>query len=152
MSRTARLAVSTALAAFALVAILLAREIPSRHVRGDPGPQAVPVASAAIILAGAAAGVVLEWRQVQPEVSPDAPGRVALIVAAATVGFLVLMTVAGYVASTALFLAGISWYLDRQRRHPPLAHALVAVTAALALWYVFGRLLEVVLPTGPWGF
>jgi H+/gluconate symporter-like permease len=152
VSRTGRLAVSAALAAFALAAILLARGIPSRHVRGDPGPQAVPVAFAGIVLAGAMAGVVLEWRQVRPEESRDAPGQIALTVAAATVGFLMLVTGAGYVASTVLFLAGISWYLDRQRRHPPLAHALVAVTAALALWYVFGRLLEVVLPTGPWGF
>lgn len=152
MSRTARLAVSAALAAFALAAILLASGIPSRRVRGDPGPQAVPVASAAIVLAGAVTGAVLEWRQVQSAVSPPAPGRVALIVAAATVGVLILMTVAGYVVSTALFLTGISWYLDRQRRHPPLAHALVAAAVALASWYVFGRLLDVVLPTGPWGF
>jgi hypothetical protein len=152
VSRSARLAVSIALAALALAAMLLARGIPSRHVRGDPGPRAVPAASAAIVLAGAAAVALQEWRQVQSDVSPTAPGRVALAVAAATVGVLMLMAVAGYVASTMLFLAGISWYLDRQRRYSPLAHALVAATAALASWYVFGRLLEVVLPTGPWGF
>lgn len=153
MSRTARLAVSAAIAAFAFAAILLAREIPSRHVKGDPGPQAVPVVSAAIVLAGAAAGFVLDLRQqVQPGASRDAPGWATLIVAAATAVYLLLLTAVGYVVATALFLAGISWYLDRQRHHPPLAHALVAAVAALASWYVFGRLLDVVLPTGPWGF
>lgn len=152
MSRTARLAVSAAIAAFALAAILFARGIPSRHVRGDPGPQAVPLASAAIVLAGAVAGFVFDLRQVQPEPARDPAGWATLIVAAATAVYLVLMTGAGYVAATALFLAGISWYLDRERRHSPLAHALVAAVAALASWYVFSRLLEVVLPTGPWGF
>lgn len=152
MSRTARLAVSAALAVFALVAILLAGGIPSRHVRGDPGPRALPVASATIVLAGAAAGVLLDLRRGQPEAARNATGRSTLVVASATAIYLVVLTGVGYVAATALFLAGVSLYLDRPRRYSPLAHALVAAVAALASWYVFGRLLEVVLPAGPWGF
>jgi putative tricarboxylic transport membrane protein len=152
VSKTARLAVSAALVACALAAVGFARGIPSRHVRGDPGPGALPIASAIIVLAGAAVGFLLELRQPSVQALRDPVGSAALPVALATVLYLVLMTVVGYLAATVVCLAGISWYLDRQRRHAALAHGLVAATVALVSWFVFGRLLGVALPVGPWGF
>ncbi|MDR7545543.1 MAG: tripartite tricarboxylate transporter TctB family protein [Armatimonadota bacterium] len=151
MSSPARLAVAAAIAAFAVAAIVLAQQIPTRHVRGDPGPRALPVASGAIVLAGAVLVMVTEPRRGGVVVS-EVPWQAALVLAGATVAYLVLMVVAGFVLATAVFLLGASRYLDGAGRHPLLVHAAVAAAASLAAWFVFGRLLEVALPAGPWGF
>jgi len=151
VSFPARLAVAAAIAAFAAVAIALAQQIPSRHVRGDPGPRALPVAAAAVALGGAVVVAVTEPRQPGAG-GPAAPWRPALVLAGATVAYLMLMGVAGFVVATALFLFGASRYLDGAGRHPLPVHGAVAAGASLAAWLVFGRLLEVALPSGPWGF
>jgi hypothetical protein len=143
--------VAAAIAVFAAAAIALARDIPSRHVRGDPGPRALPVAAGAIVLAGAVLVMATEPRG-DGAAAPEAPWQAALVLAGATVAYLLLMVVAGFVLATALFLFGASRYLDRARRHPLPVHVAVAVGASLAAWLVFGRLLEVALPSGPWGF
>lgn len=151
MTRFAYLAVAAAVGAFALSAVLLARGIPTRHVQGDPGPRAVPAAAGVVVLLGAAAAAAADARRPLPAADRPEPARVSLVVAVATAAYLVLMTALGFVIATGLFLSGTSWYLDRGRRHPLAAHALVGVAAALALWLVFGRLLDVFLPRGPLG-
>lgn len=163
MTRSSRLAVAAAIAAFACLAIALAGRIPSRHVRGDPGPQAFPIAVAAVVLLGAAAALLGEIRGREAGAEPatgagpapgtgSAPGAgpagPARVVAAATAGYLALMVLAGFVVATALFLAAISFYLDRDRQIRSLIHLLVAAGAAVALWLIFSRLLDVILPRG----
>ncbi|MDR7485344.1 MAG: tripartite tricarboxylate transporter TctB family protein [Armatimonadota bacterium] len=151
MSRSARLAVSAAIAVVALTAILLAREIPSRHVRGDPGPRALPIGAAAVILVGAAAALADDARRSPVRRAPADPVGHSLPVAAATAAYLVLMPVVGFGPATAFFVTGTSLWLDRPRRHPVLAHLLVGAGAAGVLWVAFGRLLDVALPQGPLG-
>ncbi len=149
MTRAARLATSVAIAAFAVLAILLARQIPSRHVKGDPGPGAFPLATAAVILAGALATLIADARR---PAQRGEPWRQALTVAAGTLAYTLLMSIAGFVVSTALFLMAASLYLDTDRRVHPLAHVLVGVASSAAMWFVFSRLLDVVLPAGWIGF
>jgi hypothetical protein len=143
--------VAAAVGAFALVAVMLAIEIPSRHVPGDPGPRSVPVAAGVVVFLGAAAAAAVDARRPVAAAGRPEPSRSALLVAAATSAYLIAMAAVGFVAATALFLTGTSRYLDHGRRHPLAAHALVGVAAALALWLVFSRLLDVVLPRSPLG-
>ncbi|MDR7521767.1 MAG: tripartite tricarboxylate transporter TctB family protein [Armatimonadota bacterium] len=150
MSRSARLAVSTAIAVAALSAIWLSQEIPSRHVRGDPGPRALPIGAAAVVLVGAAAALADDARRPPARRAAEPLGN-SLPVAAATAAYLVLMPAMGFVPATALFVIGTSLRLDRPRRYPLLAHLLVGAGAAAVLWLGFGRLLDVALPQGPLG-
>ncbi len=149
MTRSSRLAVAASIAAFALLAFLLAGQIPSRHVKGDPGPRALPVATAAIVLAGAAAALIDE---VRPRSAAAEPWQQAAGVGAGTVALLLLLPVAGFVASCVLFLTVASLYLDSRRRIPPATRLLVSVGVPLALWWIFSRLLDVSLPRGLMGF
>ncbi len=151
MSLRARLATSAAAAALAVAAIILAQGIASRHVRGDPGPQAFPVASAIVVALGAGLVAAAEARGRAAAAEPAGSSPASGVLAAATVGYLALLTVAGFVVPTALFLGAMSRYLDRPRRLATLTHILVAAGVALAAWYIFGRLFDVVLPTGPFG-
>ncbi|MDR7555827.1 MAG: tripartite tricarboxylate transporter TctB family protein [Armatimonadota bacterium] len=148
MSRAARLAVATAIAGLGVLALLLAGRIPVLHVRGDPGPRAVPVAAAVVVVAGAAGAAAADLRLPQRE----RIARASLVVALATVVCVLLLPRLGFVVATVLFLFVVSLYLDRPRRHPPAAHLAVATGAAVGLWVIFGRLLGVVLPAGPLGF
>ncbi|MDQ7840551.1 MAG: tripartite tricarboxylate transporter TctB family protein [bacterium] len=149
MTRSSRLAVAAFIAAFALLALLLAGQIPSRHVKGDPGPQALPIAVAALVLIGAAAAMIGERR---PSSSGTEPWQQALGVGAGTVAFLLLLPVVGFVVSAALFLIGTSLYLDSRRRIGPATRLLTGVGFPLALWWIFSRLLDVSLPRGLMGF
>jgi putative tricarboxylic transport membrane protein len=149
VSRSALLAVGAAIAGLGVLALLLAGSISVLHVRGDPGPRAVPVAAAAVVVAGAAGATAADLRRLsQSDRIPPA----SLVVALATVACVLLLARLGFVVATALFLASVSLYLDRPRRHPLAAHLAVAAGAAVGLWLVFGRLFGVILPTGPLGF
>jgi putative tricarboxylic transport membrane protein len=149
MTRSSRLAVAASLAAFALLALLLAGQIPSRHVKGDPGPQALPIAVAALVLIGAVAALIGETR---PGSSGAEPWQQALGVGAGTVAFLLLLPVVGFVISAALFLIATSLYLDSRRRIGPATRLLTGVGFPLVLWWIFSRLLDVSLPRGLMGF
>ncbi len=145
MTRASRLAVAASIAAFALLALALAGQISSRHVKGDPGPRALPVAMAAIVLAGAAAALIDE---VRPRSAAAEPWQQAAGVGAGTVALLLLLPVAGFVASCALFLMMMSLYLDSRRQIHPATRLLVSVGVPVALWWIFSRLLDVALPRG----
>jgi putative tricarboxylic transport membrane protein len=149
MTRSSRLAVAASLAAFALLVLLLAGQIPSRHVKGDPGPQAFPMATALLIAVGAAYAFSGDARS---DTQRTEPWRHALVVAAATVTYILVLSVLGFVVSTALFLIGVSWYLDEQRHVRSLIRLVVGAGIPVILWLVFGRLLGVVLPAGWMGF
>ena len=147
--RLLRAVAAGVLTALALLIIGLAVGIPSRHVRGDPGPRAFPIAAAGIVAAGAGTLLIVDARRSAPAAGP---WRQALVTAAETVAYLVFLPVAGFITSTALFLIAASFYLDRPRAIRPLIRALVGVGVPVALWWVFGRLLDVVLPAGVLGF
>lgn len=151
MSRRARLVTSAAVAAFAAAAIVLAQGITSRQVRGDPGAHAFPTAAAAVVALGAILAAAVDARGGAGLAEPAGRSAAPTVLAAATIGYLALLPLAGFVASTALFLGGVSWYLDHPRRLAALAHVVMAAGVSLAAWYVFGRLFDVVLPAGPFG-
>jgi putative tricarboxylic transport membrane protein len=150
VTRASRLIISAVLAGLAAAVMVLAQGISIRHVPGDPGPRAFPVAAAALVVAGAGAALILDLRRAGAEAGE--PVGTSLLVVLATAAYLALMPLAGFAVSTALLLAGVSLRLDRDRRSPLIAHALVAVATAGAAWLIFTRLLDVMLPAGPWGF
>jgi len=149
VSRSALVAVGVAIAGLGVLALLLAGSIPVLHVRGDPGPRAVPVVSAVVVAAGATGAAAADLRRL-PQGERISPA--SLVVALATVACVLFLSRLGFVVATALFVALVSLYLDRPRRHPLAAHLAVAAGAAVGLWLIFGRLLGVTLPAGPLGF
>ncbi|MDR7418091.1 MAG: tripartite tricarboxylate transporter TctB family protein [Armatimonadota bacterium] len=148
MTRAGRLITSAVIAVLAAGVVVLAQGIAVRHVPGDPGPRAFPVAAAVLVAAGAVAALAADLRRAHAAIEPAGDG---LVLALATVIYLLVLPLLGFTVSTAVLLAGASLRLDRDRRSRPVAHALVAVLAAGVLWVVFTRLLDVVLPAGPWG-
>lgn len=149
MTRISRLVVAASLAAFAILALLFAGQITSRYVKGDPGPQALPMAMAALVLVGAVVAFIEEARRGSSDAEP---WQQALGISAGTVALLLLLPVVGFVISAALFLIGASLYLDSQRSVGPVTRLLTSVGFPLVLWWIFGRLLDVSLPRGPMGF
>jgi hypothetical protein len=145
VTRRSRLVTGAAIAACALLVIVLAREIPSRRVRGDPGPQAFPLVTSLVILTAVAAAVIGDARRTAQD---PAQWRQALVVAAATAAYVLLLSALGFVLATALFLIAASWYLDTSRRLSAVSRLVTGVAISLTLWLIFGRLVDVVLPGG----
>ena len=71
--------------------------------------------------------------------------RDMLVVLGATIAFIALLRVTGMVIGTALYLAGLVWYLGRHRWWVILA---VALGAAFFNWLVFVHWLRVPMPEG----
>jgi putative tricarboxylic transport membrane protein len=71
--------------------------------------------------------------------------RDMLVVLGATVAFIALLKVTGMVIGTALYLAGLVWYLGRHRWWVTLG---VAIAAAGFNWLVFVHWLRVPMPEG----
>jgi hypothetical protein len=147
--RTLRLAAAVALVACAAASLVLAADIPTRPVKGDPGPRVFPVAAAGLVLAGAVAAMVIDIRG--PGSAPT-PWRQGVLTAAATIGYLILLTTAGFLIATMLFLLGVSQVLDPARSVRPPVRWLTALAIPLILWLVFGVLFDVSLPSGLAGF
>lgn len=149
MTRPARLVLGAVLVGLGLGVLVAANGIPVRPVRGDPGPRAVPVASAVLVTAGAAWATFGDLHRSRPPSMVSASGATA--VACAGVLYLVALPRVGFLASTALFMGGVSLLLDRPRRYPVTVHLATAIATAALLWAIFARIFGVILPRGPLG-
>ena len=92
--------------------------------------------------------LVRSVRQADPGESwlPRGEGlRDMIVVLGATIAFIALLRVTGMVIGTALYLAGLVWYLGRHRWWVTLA---VALGAAGFNWLVFVHWLRVPMPEG----
>lgn len=99
------------------------------------------VACGARLAAGARAAGPPRW-------PAGARRRQMLVVIAATVAYFALVDVLGFLAATALFLAGLlRWW----GRYAWWLVAALTVTLAGGLWVVFGVWLRNPLPRGLWG-
>ncbi|MBO6900383.1 MAG: tripartite tricarboxylate transporter TctB family protein [Rhizobiaceae bacterium] len=113
----------------------------------DPvGPKAFPIIIGTVILLSSAYFI---WR---PDTEPEWPafGRLAEIgfAVAVMVGYTMALPEAGFVVSTAIAAAFLTWRLG--------AHAVAAVVAgivtSLGIYVSFHLVLGLSLARGPWGF
>ncbi|MEZ5647326.1 MAG: tripartite tricarboxylate transporter TctB family protein [Burkholderiaceae bacterium] len=113
----------------------------------DPlGPKAFPIVIAAVM------GLAGLFMILKPDAEPHWPGLVKLAELAATLGVLVayaqLLPVAGFVVSTALASAFLSWRLGATSRQATIGGVLIS----LGIYLVFQHVLGLNLAKGPWGF
>jgi len=113
----------------------------------DPvGPKAFPVLIA-IVLAAASFVFVL-----RPDPAPQWPaaGRLFEIAvsAALMIAYALALPEAGFVASTAVAAAFLSWRLGTH----PLAAVIAGIAIAIGIYVVFHLILGLSLAEGPWGF
>lgn len=113
----------------------------------DPlGPKAFPYIIAGVL---ALAGV---YPIVRPDPEPDwpAPGRVLEIVFAVAVmiAYTYALPEFGFVASTAVTAALLSWRLAAR----PLAAIVAGIGISVGIYVVFHMILGLSLARGPWGF
>jgi len=113
----------------------------------DPlGPKAFPIIIGAML---AIAGV---YPIVRPDPSPDWPavGRLVEIVFAVAImiAYAEVLPPLGFVASTAVAAALLSWRLGTR----PLTAAIAGIAIAVLIYGIFHVLLGLTLARGPWGF
>ncbi|HEY8594538.1 MAG TPA: tripartite tricarboxylate transporter TctB family protein [Devosiaceae bacterium] len=113
----------------------------------DPlGPKAFP------IIIGAALGIAGLYPLLKPDPEPDWParGRILEIVFAAgvMVAYTYALREAGFVVSTAIAAALLSWRLNAS----PLAAAIAGVAISVGIYAIFHLVLGLSLARGPWGF
>jgi len=113
----------------------------------QPDAGFMPAAVGASLLVAAAYNLVQQFRQ-PVAVNQGKAGGLALApsgIAAATLVYPVLLSFLNYLISTFLVLAALLLLL---RFKSPLVGVLTALAAALASFFFFGKLLNVVLPSG----
>jgi putative tricarboxylic transport membrane protein len=118
---------------------------------GGPGPAFLPFWLGLVMAILAMMMLVRSIKEKNPGAAwlPRGEGlRDLLVVLGATVAFIALLNVTGMVLGTALYLAGLVWYLGRHRWWVTLA---VAAAAAGFNWLVFVRWLRVPMPEGMLG-
>ncbi len=135
---------------FPLVAILFSA-VYLRQVTDISAQDALLVKPVAFILIGlAAATLILEFRKARnrPEtfVKPvfRIPLKVVFFIVSCSV-YLAVLTRLGFIPSTALFIAAVSWFLGVRKMKTLIG---VAVIVPLVLYLLFQVLLEVPLPAG----
>ena len=115
---------------------------------GGPGSAFLPFWLALVMGALSLVMLVRSVRQAERGADwlPRGAGlRDMLVVLGATIAFIALLRVTGMVVGTALYLAGLVWYLGRHRWWVTAA---VALAAAFFNWLVFVRWLRVPMPEG----
>jgi hypothetical protein len=115
---------------------------------GGPGPAFLPFCLGVVMGLLALGLLIKNLKQQHPGDAwlPRGEGlRDMLAVLGATVAFIALLKVVGMVIGTALYLAGLIWFLGRHRWWVTLA---IAVGAAGFNWLVFVRWLRVPFPEG----
>jgi putative tricarboxylic transport membrane protein len=113
----------------------------------DPlGPKAFPYVIA-VVMTLASLFIVL-----QPDEEPQWPGIGRLAEIAVAVGLMIayaqFLPEAGFVASTAVAAAFLSWRLGS----PPLKAIIAGIVISVGIYVVFHLILGLSLARGPWGF
>ncbi|MEO3992340.1 tripartite tricarboxylate transporter TctB family protein [Pseudocitrobacter cyperus] len=139
--------VGVLLCVIACAVIVTARQFPATAIETDIGAGAFPRFYAGLLVALAAALVASNY--LTSGITPHAHeplryGRVAAGVGI-TAGYIVLLSFAGYLISTPLFLIALMGVMNRQRLWLKPAIALVIT---FALWLLFSVALQVPLPVG----
>ena len=109
------------------------------------GPRAFPLIAAAII---AACGVILVLKPGEADPSIHAmPGRAIVALSGSLLGYAVLFQPLGFVLATSLFMIPIAMIFGAKWWQGALTGGILALSS----YFLFDRVLEVVLPTGPFG-
>ncbi len=131
------------LAALGVSFVVLSLPIPRGEVR-SPGPGFMPLVMGAALTVLGAASAARAWRARSASAVPIGNRKVLLCVVALTASALLLQPL-GFLPTMALFLA----VLFRALGPAPWWKAVtVAVVAAIGLWFLFDRVLGVLLPPG----
>jgi putative tricarboxylic transport membrane protein len=135
-------------AALCLAAFLTwgATVIEESFIQDPLGPKAFPIVIAAVL---AITGVVMILK---PDAEPEWPGRAKLLkvvwAIAAMLLYAELLPVIGFVISTALAAAFLSWQLGATKRQCAIA----GVSISLGIYVIFHLVLGLSLARGPLGF
>lgn len=71
--------------------------------------------------------------------------RVTSVIIILCIGFTLIFELAGFLLSTVLFLATILFYLNGMKKW--LTNLVVTGIVSFSIWFIFSRLLEIVLPS-----
>jgi hypothetical protein len=127
----------------------------------DPGPRAMPIAISLFLIAGGLVQVAATWlSRIWPgkarpagdqarEASGTRRGLLnVFVLIGALLGFLLLVKVVGFLASTFLFALLMTWWLEARWWHA----LLFAVALVLVIYVLFVHMFEVALPEGLFGY
>lgn len=79
-----------------------------------------------------------------PEIFKDFMARQFFVVIAASIGYMILMYVAGFYLSSIIYLVGVQWFLGV----PKIPLCITVVSMAVLIYAVFSLFLKVPLPVG----
>ncbi len=141
---------------FALVMLGAATLVAAMQITGGMGmedrlpPRTLPVLVGSGVLIGGLLLMWQAWRYRGPVVPVAWPSRSGMLRNLVTMGSLIayvaLLEFVGTLIATALFVAGLIWYL---RRGGPVSALAIGLISGLTLHYLFIRYLELSLPLGP---
>lgn len=138
---------------FGVICVLLAgffiwqaTEIETGFIVDPMGPRAFP------IVIGVTLAIAAIYPIMRPDPRPEWPaaGRLLeiLFAAALMIAYAQLLPTLGFVASTAIAAALLSWRLGTQ----PLRAAAAGIGIAVLIYVIFHLILGLNLARGPWGF
>lgn len=132
--------------AFSLLMAWATTLIEESFIQDPLGPKAFPLVIAGVM---GISGLVMIIR---PDANPHWPGLKKLLELVATVGVMIgyalLLPVTGFVATTAVASAFLSWRLGANARQSVIGGVLTSV----GIYLVFQFVLGLNLAKGPWGF
>lgn len=112
------------------------------------GPRAFPLALGVLLLILGATLTLRDRFLVRGEAADFGSLRTLGVAGAAGIGFLLLLTVLGFVVTATLFLVGLFTYLGERR---VWLSAVLAIVVSLAIYVGFREGLNVNLPRSPFG-
>jgi hypothetical protein len=127
----------------------------------DPGPRAMPITISLLLIAGGLVQTAVTWLpRIWSREAPPANDRVreangtrrgllnVCVLIGSLLGFLALVQLVGFLASTFLFAFFLTWWLEARWWHA----LLFAVALTLVIDVLFVHMFEVALPSGLFGF
>ena len=115
------------------------------------GPRLAPTVAAVALIVLSAAFLVWPGADLADHVAAASKGThwpTPVLLVALLVGYALLLTPLGYALATTIFFWLTAWLLGSER---PGRDVLIGLVLGVLTSYAFSQLLNVQLPTGPWG-
>jgi putative tricarboxylic transport membrane protein len=138
------------------VALIATSAIPSaRYGWSITGPRFAPLLASGGLILLAAAFLLRTWWRPDPEFAQHVSREMGEthwptpgLLLALLIGYVLVLELLGYALATTIFVWLAAWLLGSDN---PVRDVIVGLALGVVTGYAFGELLNVQLPTGPWG-
>lgn len=128
--------------------LIVSLKLPETNLAKDPGPKIFPIIGAVLVIGSSLAILLKRYEELPKAAFTKQQWKKVGVMFAVFVAYAILLWIVGYIPSTILALVITAVMFDRDRKIPFWKKAIFALVVTGLLYFVFSKVLVLLLPQG----